>query len=67
MLSPLGSLVHDCRDLLRELNTTSLFFTKRYANMAAHTLPQVSYSYPDRVYDMSDVPIDIKNILSSEF
>lgn len=44
MLSPLGSLVHNCRELLNDSNT-SLFFIKRSANMAAHA--SASYSYPD--------------------
>lgn len=47
LLSPLEVIVQECREMIKEINTTSLFFIKRSANMDAHNLARVSYSYPD--------------------
>ncbi|KAL8099525.1 hypothetical protein AgCh_031966 [Apium graveolens] len=66
MLSLVGSLVQECRDSLGSLHTTSLSFIKRYANMTAHVLARASYSFPDQVFNMRNVHIDVKNTLLSE-
>lgn len=66
MLSPFGQLVEGCRRSLKELNKVSLFYIRRSANMAAHELSRASYSFPDRVFDGSSVPVKVKNVLMSE-
>ncbi|KAL8131281.1 hypothetical protein AgCh_007272 [Apium graveolens] len=66
MVSPLGQVVQSCRDMLAELNTVSLFFVKRSANMAAHALARLSYSFPDRVFDRRSIPVKVKNVLRSD-
>lgn len=66
MISPYGCIIEDCRKMLQELNTMSLLFIKRSANIAAHELARVSYSYPDRVFDKSFVPIGVENALIAD-
>lgn len=58
-MSPFGNIVEECRHMFQELNTITLFFIKRYANMAVHVLARETYSFPDRVSNMSDVPLDV--------
>lgn len=60
MVSPFGLLVEDCRRLMKELNTTTLFYIKRSANMVAHELARASYSFPDRVFDRIFVRVDVQ-------
>lgn len=66
MVSPFGRVIEACRAMLRDLNTVSLFFIKRSANVAAHELARVSYSIPDRVFDWSFVPIGALNALKAD-
>ncbi|KAL8111628.1 hypothetical protein AgCh_019375 [Apium graveolens] len=66
MRSPFGQVIQCCRDMLQDLKTFSLFFVKRSANMAAHELARLSYSFPDRVFDRFSIPIDVSNVLMSE-
>lgn len=66
MRSPYGHVIHSCRNMLEGLNTVSLFFVKRCANMAAHELARMSYSFPDRVFDGMSIPIGVKNVLRSD-
>lgn len=66
MRSPFGLVVEDCRNTLLLLNKVSLFFVRRSANMAAHFIVRESYSFPDRVIDMSNVPIDFMNVLMDD-
>ena len=66
MRSPYGRIIEDCRRLLENQNTVSLLFIKRSANMAAHELARVSYSFPDRVFDRSSVPIGVENALIAD-
>lgn len=66
MGSPLGQVIQACRDMLEEFNTVSLFFVKRSANMAAHELARLSYSFPDREFDRNYIPIVVQNVLRSD-
>ncbi|XP_074363465.1 uncharacterized protein LOC141704019 [Apium graveolens] len=66
MVSPFGRVIEACRAMLRDLNTVSLFFIKRSANVAAHELARVSYSFPDRVFDWRFVPIRVFNALKAD-
>lgn len=52
--------------LVLDLNTVKLFFIKRSANMVAHELARASYSFPDRVFDRSFVPIGVENALKAD-
>lgn len=58
MRSPFGVIVEECRRHIFELNNIQLYFIKRYANMAAHELARVSYTYLDHSFDRSYVPIE---------
>lgn len=66
LLSPFGHVIQSCRNMLEDLNTVSLFFVKRSANMAAHELARLSYSFPDRVFDRINIPIGVKDVLKSD-
>lgn len=66
MVSPLGHVIKECRRLVQELNTVKLFFINRSTNMAAHVLARESYSFPDRVFDRSSVPIGVEVVLKSD-
>lgn len=63
MASPFGRIVEDCREMIRKYNTIEVFFVKRSANIVAHELARVAYSFPDRVFDRSSVPIEVHNAL----
>ena len=63
--SPLKHVIRCCRNILEDLNTMSLFVVKRSANMEAHELAHLSYSFLDRVFDMTSIPIGIKDVLSN--
>lgn len=64
MVSPFGGIIEDCRRMLDDLNTIMLFFIQRFANIVVRTLARKAYSFPDRVFNKSDVPIDIINALN---
>ncbi|KAL8099282.1 hypothetical protein AgCh_031814 [Apium graveolens] len=63
MHSPFGVGVEECRTLLSHLNKIVLLFVRRYANMAAHCVAKMSYSFPDRCFNRGDVSIELKNVL----
>ncbi|XP_074346913.1 uncharacterized protein LOC141685724 [Apium graveolens] len=67
MRSPFGDVIQSCRNMLASFNTVSLFFIKRSANMAAHELARLSFSFPDRVFDRMSVPIEVKNVLRRDY
>lgn len=50
MISYFGSIISDCRVLLRELKHVVLRFVKRSANRVAHNLARASSIVSDRVY-----------------
>ena len=66
MKSPFGEIILACRSMLREQNTVSVSFIRRSANMVAHELARAAYSFPDRIFDRSSVPIGVANILDKE-
>ena len=63
MRSPFGKAVEYCRKLLK---TISLLFVRRSANEAAHYIARESYSFPDRVFVGSSVPIEFLSILQAD-
>ncbi|XP_074376895.1 uncharacterized protein LOC141718414 [Apium graveolens] len=65
MHSPFGVVVEECRVLLNRLNKVTLLFVRRFANMTAHYVAKMSYSFPDRCFN-GDVPIELKNVLLSD-
>lgn len=66
MISPFGREIARCRSMLKESQTTMLSFIKRSANEAAHFIARESHSFPDRVLDRSNVPIEFMNILQAD-
>lgn len=66
MISPFGLIVEECRKMLQDQNTVSLSFIKRSANMVAHELARASYSFSDRSFDRSSIPIDVDVALKAD-
>ncbi|XP_074352340.1 uncharacterized protein LOC141691502 [Apium graveolens] len=64
--SRLGKVVAECRKLINEINNVRLSFIKQSANIMAHELARVSYVYPDRIFDWSDVPINVKHCILND-
>lgn len=63
MVFPVGRVIEGCRELLLELNNVRLYFVKRSANKVAHSLARASYSFPDRIFNGSDVPMEVKQCI----
>ncbi|KAL8157353.1 hypothetical protein AgCh_002161 [Apium graveolens] len=63
MRSRIGQVVQDCREIIKEANNLKLYFIKRCANMLAHELAHVSHMYPDRSFDWSSVPVNVRNCI----
>lgn len=63
MSSLFGDVVEECRVLLNRLNKITMLFVRRSANMSAHYVAKMSYSFPDRCFNGGDVPIELKNVL----
>lgn len=59
MRSPFGMVIEDCRRLTQNLNKVALYFIRRSANMVVHHFARATYTYPDRVFDRSSVPIEL--------
>ncbi|XP_063936224.1 uncharacterized protein LOC135147255 [Daucus carota subsp. sativus] len=66
MVSSLGLLVEECRQLLGMQNNKELFFIKRSVNMGAHSLARASYSFPDRTFSRSYVPVEVANCIVND-
>lgn len=65
MISPFVHLVEDCRTMLFDLNTVSLFFIKRSANMTVHELARASLSRIEFLIGFF-VSINVKNVLVTD-
>ena len=66
MVSPMGRIIEECRELLLSLNNVQLLFVKRSANIVAHSLARASYSLPDRTFSGRDVPVEVKQFISHD-
>lgn len=66
MVSPVGKVIEECRELILGLNNVSLFFVKRSTNMVAHSLARASYYFSDRTFNGSDVPVEVKNCILND-
>ncbi|KAL8116352.1 hypothetical protein AgCh_022741 [Apium graveolens] len=60
MRSPLGYIIRECREMLKELNI-EVFYIKRSANEAAHVLARESSSFSGRVFDGRSVPVSLES------
>uniref|UniRef100_A0A803NRL8 RNase H type-1 domain-containing protein n=1 Tax=Cannabis sativa TaxID=3483 RepID=A0A803NRL8_CANSA len=67
MVSLFGCVINDCNKLLFELRNASVFFVKRSANKVAHAFAKASLFYPDRIFPLEDVPVDLLPSLVAEF
>ena len=63
MRSRIGQVVQECREIIKEANNLKLYFIKRSANMLAHELAHVSHMYPDRSFDGSSVPVNVRDCI----
>lgn len=66
MRSRFGEIIAECRRHLQCLNNVELFFVKRFANAVAHELARAAYSYPDRIFDRSSVPIKVRDCIMAD-
>ncbi|XP_060972000.1 uncharacterized protein LOC115703869 [Cannabis sativa] len=66
MISMFGQVVKDCKVLLKELKSVSIFFIRRSANKVAHSFARASLFYPDCNFNMGSVPIDLLPFLVAE-
>lgn len=67
MCSPFGLVVEECRQLLRLSNNIYLYFIRRSANVAAHSLARASYLYPGRSFDRNSGPVELKNSMLTDY
>lgn len=65
MRSSFGQVIESCSEM-NTLNKVSLSFIKRSANMVAHHFARASYKFPGRVFNMYNVPIELKNCIFPE-
>ncbi|KAH6756240.1 hypothetical protein C2S53_003775 [Perilla frutescens var. hirtella] len=63
MRSPFGLVVEECRHLLHSMSNVSFLFVYRSANKVTHNFARVSCSFPDRCFNMENVPIELLSTL----
>ena len=61
--SPIGLVIQECRSLLHQLHNSHLFFVKRSANQAAHTLARVASSMSGQGEWLSSPPSFLFDVL----
>uniref|UniRef100_A0A803NKP8 RNase H type-1 domain-containing protein n=1 Tax=Cannabis sativa TaxID=3483 RepID=A0A803NKP8_CANSA len=66
MIFMFGQVVKDCKVLLKELKSVSIFFIRRSTNKVAHSFARASLFYPDCTFNMGSVPIDLLPVLVAE-
>lgn len=66
MCSPFGLVVEECRQFFQGSNNIHLYFIRRSANEVAHSLARASHLYPDRSFDRSSVPVELRNSLLAD-
>uniref|UniRef100_A0A803PDJ7 RNase H type-1 domain-containing protein n=1 Tax=Cannabis sativa TaxID=3483 RepID=A0A803PDJ7_CANSA len=66
MIFMFGQVVKDCKVLLKELKSVSIFFIRRSANKVAHSFARASLFYHDCNFNMGSVPIDLLPFLVVE-
>lgn len=66
MVSYFGSIVEDCRSMLKELPDVKLLFIRRSANRVAHHVARASYYVDDRVIRSVDVSPDLLDVIMQD-
>lgn len=66
MRSSFGGIIMECRKHFIQSNNLELYFVKRSANMAAHTLARASHIYSDRSFNRGSVPIEVKQCIEAD-
>ncbi|XP_030494821.2 uncharacterized protein LOC115710603 [Cannabis sativa] len=63
MISTFGQVVNECKALLNDLRTISIYFIHRSANTVAHELARASVSFPDCNFSLDSVPTVLLHVL----
>ncbi|XP_062103683.1 uncharacterized protein LOC133814782 [Humulus lupulus] len=66
MPSVFGSIINDCKLLLSELSFVSLFFVKRSANRAAHTVARAALFTADCIFSDVDATSELFSVLVAD-
>ncbi|XP_030483709.2 uncharacterized protein LOC115700281 [Cannabis sativa] len=66
MFSYFGSVISDCKTLLKDVNDMSILHVKRFANSVAHTITRVSSCAVNRVIRSNEFTPDIRDIIVKE-
>lgn len=66
MLSYFGSVISECKDLLKELPNVAVFFIRRSANSVAHYLARASYYVADRVISGEDISPECLHVILND-
>uniref|UniRef100_A0A803QK79 Reverse transcriptase n=1 Tax=Cannabis sativa TaxID=3483 RepID=A0A803QK79_CANSA len=66
MFSYFGSVISDCKTLLKDVNDMSILHVKRSANSVAHTITRVSSCAVNRVIRSNEFTPDIRDIIVKE-
>ncbi|XP_062088335.1 uncharacterized protein LOC133794908 [Humulus lupulus] len=66
MPSVFGSIINDCKLLLSELSFVSLFFVKRSANKAAHTVARAALFTADCIFSDVDATSELFSVLVAD-
>lgn len=66
MMSYFGSIVEECRSMLKDLPDVKLLFIRRSANSVAHHIARASYYVADRVIRSVDVSLDLLDVIMQD-
>lgn len=66
MMSYFGSIVEECRSMLKELPEVKLLFIRRSANSVVHHIARVSYYVADLVVRSVDVSPDLLDVIMQD-
>ncbi|KAM6563384.1 hypothetical protein CsatB_023382 [Cannabis sativa] len=66
MISTFGQVINECKALLNDLRTVSVYFICRSANTVAHELARASVSFPDCNFSLDSVPTVLLPVLVTD-
>ncbi|XP_060965604.1 uncharacterized protein LOC133034522 [Cannabis sativa] len=66
LLSYFGSIISDCKELLKQLCGVSVNFVKRSANSVAHSFARASYFIADRTLSSNDVSTELLHVIMND-
>ncbi|XP_060959224.1 uncharacterized protein LOC115699974 [Cannabis sativa] len=66
LLSYFGSIISNCKELLKQLCGVSVNFIKRSANSVAHSFARASYFIADRTLSSNDVSTELLHVIMND-